>query len=50
MSPDSKSLALGDFEAAQLIVAKVAVNTPLLASNYLSEITGQPTSCVGLTT
>ena len=41
MSPDSKSLALGDFEAAQLIVAKVAVNTPLLASNYLSEITGQ---------
>jgi threonine dehydratase len=41
MSPDSKSLALGDFEAAQQVVGKVAINTPLLASNYLSDITGQ---------
>lgn len=41
MSPDSKSLALGDFEAAQRVVGTVALNTPLLASNYLSEVTGQ---------
>jgi threonine dehydratase len=41
MSPDSKSLALGDFEAAQQVVEKVALKTPLLASNFLSELTGQ---------
>lgn len=41
MSPDTKSLALGDFETAQRLVEQVALNTPLLASNFLSEVTGQ---------
>lgn len=41
MRPESKPLSLSDFEAAQHIVEKVAINTPLLTSNFLSDLTGQ---------
>jgi len=41
MSVTTDSIALKDFEAAQAVVGKVALNTPLQTSRFLSEFTGE---------
>lgn len=42
MAEHTEAVALAEFEAAQAVVGKVALNTPLQTSRYLTEFTGAP--------